>query len=188
MATSVVGICNIALGNLGANLISSLGETTAEATLCNVHWDNVRRSLLSAHPWNFAIKRQQLTALSTAPVYGYKYAYQLPSDCLRVLTVDGNYDYKIEGRRVLTNESTCFLKYVYDNTDVTSWTDSFVDLASTRLQLELAYGITKSTSQKEQAMQLYEYKLRDARNLDAQQDITDPLTEAFSSTLISVRS
>lgn len=186
MATSIVGICNIALGNLGANLISSLTEDTPEATLCNVHWDNVRRSLLSTHPWNFAIKRQQLTALGTAPAFGYAYQYQLPSDCLRVLRVEDNDDYKLEGRTILTDADACYLKYVYDNLDVASWSDPFVDLAATRMQLELAYGITKSTSQKEQAMQLYEYKLRDARNWDAQQDVEDDLSQ-FTSSLISVR-
>lgn len=186
MASSIVGICNIALGNLGANLISSLTETTTEATLCNVHWDNVRRATLSLHPWNFAIKRQQLTALSTKPAFGYSYAFQLPSDNLRVLRVEGDGDYKVEGQTILTNSNDCFLKYVFDNVDVTSWTDSFSDLVASRLQVELAYGITKSTSQKEQATSMYEYKLAVARNIDSQQDIEDPLSQ-FESSLISVR-
>jgi hypothetical protein len=187
MANSTVAICNIALGNLGANLISSLSETSAESTLCNVHWDNVRRSTLSIHPWNFAIKRAQLSALTNPPVFGYKFAYQLPSTCLRVLRVEASSDYKLEGQQIVTNDAQCFLKYVADITDVSLWTDSFVDLIATRLQLELSYGITKSTSQREQAMNLYEYKLREARILDAQQDIEDALANGASGSLISVR-
>ena len=65
-------------------------------------------------------KRVQLAANSVAPVIEYTYAYALPSDCLRVLKIHNGttdsiktaLDYKLEGRNVVTDESTVYLIYI----------------------------------------------------------------------------
>lgn len=186
MASSSVQVCNIALGSLGANLITSLSEASVEATLCNVHWDNARRSTLRNHPWNFSIKRTQLTELETAPLFEYDKQFQMPSDLLRLLRVYEDFNYKVEGHQIITNKTDCLIKYVYDNTDVASWPDSFVDLVAARLKVDLSYGITKSSSQKQLCVEEYKEKLTEARAQDSQEDISDPFG-LQDSNLIAVR-
>ena len=60
MTSTVVGLCNLALTRLGHNQISSLSENSKGATLCTLHYPQVRDALLRAHPWNFAIARRRL--------------------------------------------------------------------------------------------------------------------------------
>lgn len=118
MASSPVEICNSALLKLGAERINALSENNKRARLCNERFDALRKEVLRAHPWNFAIRRANLARLSTTPEYEYNFEYQLPTDCLRVLETEADKDnpsgdilgnsytkYKIEGRKLLTNAS-----------------------------------------------------------------------------------
>ena len=65
-------------------------------------------------PWNCLIKRIQLAKDSAAPVIEYSNQFTLPSDCLRVLkihngttdSIKSDMEYKIEGRKIKTNEGT----------------------------------------------------------------------------------
>lgn len=191
--SSKVAISNVALSRLGANTINALDEGSVESNLVQALWDNTRTFLLRQHPWNFSIKRAQLGQLVTDPVSRYEFNYQLPSDHIRTLTVTAgtngnsdNFDYKIEGRRILTDQQFCWLHYVYDNTVVATWEFGFQELMATRLQMELAYPITKSAAVQERAEALYVDTLRKTKNIDAQGDVGDPIG-LFNSSFVGVR-
>ena len=117
---SVVDICNSALNLLGASTISTITEDTKNARLCNQRYEPIRNRVMRSHNWNCLIKRVQLAQDSTAPVVEYSYAYTLPTDCLRVLKIHNGstdsiksaLDYKIEGRKVVTDETTIYLVYI----------------------------------------------------------------------------
>jgi len=64
MATSDVEICNSALQKIGAETITTLSDNTRRAALCNRQYDKVRKKLLRAHPWNFAIRRAALVPVN----------------------------------------------------------------------------------------------------------------------------
>ncbi len=66
MATSDVEICNSALQKLGAETITTLADNSRRASLCNRQYDKIRKKLLRAHPWNFAIKRAALVEITEA--------------------------------------------------------------------------------------------------------------------------
>jgi len=69
MATSSLEICNIALLKIGADSITALSDANKRARLCTLLYDFMRKKLLRAHPWNFAIKRsflQKVTDTSTS--------------------------------------------------------------------------------------------------------------------------
>lgn len=116
MASSPVQICNAALRKLGAERISSLNEINKRAKLCKGAYDDLRREVLRAHPWNFAIAREELPRQAASPEYQFDYQFQLPANCIRVLGTnedrlnplgdvlgDSLTKYKIEGRLLLTN-------------------------------------------------------------------------------------
>ena len=177
-----ISIANVALSRLGAHTINDTSEQTVEANLILALWDNARTFLLRQNPWNFAIKREQLGQLAQEPLNRYLYQYQLPSDHIRTLTVtsgeDGNvtnFDYKVEGRNILTNAEYVYLKYVYDNDVVATWEFGFQELMAARLQMEMAYPITKAASVQERAEVLYADTLRKTKNIDAGEDFDDPL-------------
>lgn len=173
MASTIVGICNIALTSLGANPITSLSEGSTESVLASTMYDSARRSILRIHPWNFALKRYELAQTPIAPTYGYTYAYILPADCLRLIQVLDDLDYKLENRRILTNASTVFVKGVCDITDVGLWDESFKDLIAARLRYDMAYAITRSNTQVSTAFEIYKDKLQTAKAIDASEDVPD---------------
>ena len=83
--TSETEICNRALQKLGAQRIADLDEGTKNARECKACYSILRDAELRAHPWNFAITREQLAADAMAPAFGRARAFPLPSGFLRLL-------------------------------------------------------------------------------------------------------
>jgi hypothetical protein len=77
------GIANLVLSHLGASGITSINDATPEAEAIRDAWAGVRDGLIRSHRWNFAKKIATLTPTT------WGVSYQLPSDCLRILTVNG---------------------------------------------------------------------------------------------------
>lgn len=182
---SKIEITNIALIRLGASPISSFEEGSTVAIAAGVVWDTARTSLLRDHPWNFAIKDIEVPQSSTAPKAKYKYKYQLPSDCLRLLEVYDDHDFKLKGREIHTDMTSCKIKYVSDITDTAIWDSAFTDLMAAKLAFELAYPVTESTSLMQQMGEIYALKIQKARFVDATEDVPENFTGMSS--LISVR-
>ena len=190
--TSTVSISNVALAALGANRIVATNEGTEEANLITVHFDQARQYLLSLHPWNFAMKRVQLGQDATKPPFRYDFSYTLPADFMRVVTVQENIDYKIETNgngdpAIFTNKDEAFIKYVFDQTDVTKWDFHFVELMSAYLTVVLAYAITKSSSVEARAQERFDEKLSKSKFIDGTQDIDDKLGGENRGSFINAR-
>ena len=86
MNYSPVGIANMALQRIGARgTIGSLTEDSPNAIKINIVWDMIFQEVLSERDWKFAKTRIQLQQNATRPVGGYRWAYPLPSDFLRLV-------------------------------------------------------------------------------------------------------
>lgn len=90
MVTSVLDIYNLAVTRLGHEQMSSETENTKAGRLCRLHYPTIRDAVLRAHPWNFAVRRAALAALSVTPAFEFDNAFALPTDpyCLKVLRTD----------------------------------------------------------------------------------------------------
>ncbi|MDO9534776.1 MAG: hypothetical protein Q7J85_05470, partial [Bacillota bacterium] len=105
----------MALAKLGAKSIANIDtDTDNNAIKCRAIYENTRDALLRSYEWNFAIERAELAQLATTPVYGFDYEYTLPTSpyCLRVLEMESGTSFEIEGRKLLTNEDECKIKYI----------------------------------------------------------------------------
>lgn len=184
--TSSVSICNIALAQIGANPIHSLTDGSVEAGFCSAFYDQLVEAYLNKHAWNFAVRRMELPPDVDVPLYGFDHQFTLPADCLRVLTVNGDPRYNVEGRRIVTNSSNCFIKYVARVTDTSQWSQGFIEVVIAALTLRLAYPITKSSDQVALASQNLQISLMNALAIDASEDISDDFGP-FQSSFISAR-
>lgn len=188
--SSVVDICNRALQKLGAERIISLTQDSVSARACNLAYEQVRDAELRAHVWNFAVKRAELAADATAPVYGYNYAYTLPSDCIRLLKNDYQEAFysdkwKIEGRKIITDESAPLpIRYVYRVTDTTIFDTLFIEALSSKMAYEMCEELTQSNSKREGAAADYKTAIREARKINA---FENPPAEQDTDTWISIR-
>lgn len=177
-----VQICNIALTGLGASRITSLTQDSENARRCNVLYATLRDDLLRRHPWNFAVTRRQLAVLDETPAFGYTYVYQLPADCLRVLSEqNSDTDYKIEGRKVFTDDTTIKIKYIARVTDTNIFSIDFSMALAAYLASTLAYSITNSNTVAEAASNTFNEKLSLAKAADASEGLPDDLeTETWT--------
>ena len=165
---SVVDICNGALNQLGASTILSLTEDSKNARLCNARYTQVRDSLFRSPPWNCLQKRVQLAADTTAPAWGFTSAYTLPADCLRLLRIlDYDSNHKVEGRKILTNNSSMKILYVARIEDPNEYDELLRETISAALAADIAYAVTSSNPVSINMYNLYQTKLKDARFVDA---------------------
>jgi hypothetical protein len=165
---SIVDICNGALNQLGATTILSLTEDSKNARLCNSRYTQVRDALFRSHPWNCLQKRIELAADSVAPAWGFSYQYTLPADCLRLLVIlDYDSNYKVEGRKVLSNTSSMKILYVARVTDPNEYDELLRETLSAALGADIAYGVTSSNPVTQNMYTLFQNKLRDARFVDS---------------------
>ena len=165
---SVVQICNSALNQLGASSITALTDDSKNARLCNERYTTIRDAVFRAHPWNCLIKRVQLAQDSDTPAWGFDYQYTLPADCLRILGIkDYNSDYKVEGRKLLISESSVYLIYLAQITDVNELDVLLRETISAHLAQDIAYAITANLQVANLMAEKYQAKLSEARHADS---------------------
>ena len=165
---STVDICNGALNQLGATTIVSLTEDSKNARLCNARFTQIRDSVFRSHPWNCLQKRVELAADTTAPAWGFSYAYTLPADCLRLLRIlDYDSNYKVEGRKILSNTSSMKILYIGRITDPNEYDESLRETLSAALGADIAFAVTSNNQTATNMYNLFQDKLKDARFVDS---------------------
>ena len=178
---SVVNMCNSALNLLGASTISSLTEDTKNARLCNQRYEPIRNRVFRSHNWNCLIKRVQLAQDSTGPVVEYTYGYTLPTDCLRVMkihngstdSIASDLDYKVEGRKIVTDITTIYLVYIALVTDPNEYDTYLREAVSHQLAADICYAITNNSTLANNYMTRADERLREARFIDATENALD---------------
>jgi hypothetical protein len=172
---SVIEICNSALNLLGASTISSLSDDSKNARLCNQRYEPIRNKIFRSHPWNCLIRRVELAQDATVPAIEYDYSYTLPSDCLRVLkihngstdSISSDLEYKIEGRKLVTNQGTIYLVYVALVTDPNEFDVALQEAIAAQMAADLAYAITNNATLAKNYQEQADERLREARFVDA---------------------
>ena len=165
---SIVDICNGSLNQLGATTIVSLTEDSKNARLCNARFTQIRDSVFRSHPWNCLQKRLELSSSTDTPAWGYSFKYDLPGDCLRLLRIlDYESNYKVEGRKILSNTSSMKILYVARVTDPNEYDELLRETLSASLGADIAFAVTSNNQTAQNMYQLFQDKLRDARFVDS---------------------
>lgn len=192
-------VVNKALIKIAETPIDSLenAENKASRTM-KMLLPQAKRFVFRQHPWNCLRERAILTVSADKPLFGYKYKYALPSDCLRPLAIQngrgsyvpfyeasyggslpGDKQFTVEGRYVLTdvepcddnNEEKMGLKFVYTkNPENLNVLDSnLIELLSYYLAVEVAYSFTASVNLKQQLIAEQKECLKVSRANNAQE-------------------
>lgn len=184
MAESKVSIANRALTKLGAERILLLTDTTKEGKTINSMFESVFEAELRRHRWKFAMRRDSLPALATAPAWGYQYAYQLPADFLALVQVNDYYIrgvkprqfWQVEGGQILT-DAVAPLKIRYiRKVDNTALLDPlFVEVLACKLAMEACETLTQSGQKRGTAADEYKFAVSEAVRLDAIENPPDEI-------------
>lgn len=103
--TTKLEVINSALMRCGAEPLAAIPDlTNKRGVLVNNHYDIVLRELLNDSPWNFATSRDNRLEKTTAPKFGFKNAYTVPSTIIRVIELsENNTEFRIESSQLLTD-------------------------------------------------------------------------------------
>lgn len=192
---TVTDICNLALAIVGqSRKITSLEERSPEAEACKLLFQPTLDICLESCNWSFARKDEIIDAENLLPdvvVLPYTHAYELPSDVMRVLYLQGikrspyietmgernaiqfnfrNYD----GKKVLaTNHNIPFaVHYQCYITDPQICSPSFCDALSYVLASKLANTLIRGVegiTVGQTLLQTGQARLMQAASFDAQQ-------------------
>lgn len=167
-------LANRALSMLGEAKISDIGDDSREAArVCNEHVDAVIAEILRSHRWNCAIDRAELTRSADAPIFGYTHAYVLPSDFIRLLSINGeSYEaqqefFEIEANnRLLSNWDDCKIRYIKE-IPIVRFDPLMAEATAAKLAMVISIALTGSESKQSRAFQLYERAISNAKTVDA---------------------
>ncbi len=184
MAYSQVGVCNLALFELGVPSISSMTEDSDAAILMNAIWEYARNEVLEDGDWNFSKTIAELTndatyeAAPTNPLYDYRYSK--PASCIKVIGLideDGYTvkDYVVEGDYIYVNfdntDNSLYCRYTVVVTDPTKWSAKFIRALKYKLAGMAAWKLARRDP--EPFEQKYIMSLNDAMGLNQAQDYVD---------------
>lgn len=133
-ATSVISICNQALLGLGEAVLASSTDftsvsSTSDSTVqqCATRFDDEMKYAIRRIAPKCFKTRVALVENASAPAFGYDNAFDLPANCIRVITAwldDGVPEYaghreywRLEGRQILTDAAGVNIEYIYYPTE-----------------------------------------------------------------------
>ncbi len=159
-------ICQTALQLMGLAAVQNLSDSNDRASVCNLHYPMLMRSLLSKYNWDFGTKQVQLAIDATAtPIMQHTFAYSLPPDrlyddpLLVVLSADVGAPpfkrYVVQDEHLHTDQPTIFIAYTsQDAEDSKKWPDYFTEL----MEYALAARIGMALTEREDLVLRYEIK------------------------------
>ena len=168
MAVDEVGIGNMALTLLGEEPIGSFDELNKPARFLKQHFENVRDFVLRQHCWSCATRRASLALSATPPEWGFANAFTLPTGYLRLVEIEDNKgEYTIEEDKILSDEGSMKIVYIFRLTDVAKMDPLLQQAIAALLAAELAVAIAQNRDLMKTLFQLYQSKVDEAKNVDA---------------------
>lgn len=189
--TTKIGIINRALQLLGSQSISSLSENSNGAKVMLRAYDPIFLSELRKNTWNFAIKRANLAADASAPIFGKARYFPLPGDFLflasdeTTLTDPKRRDYNIEGLNIVSDEDAPLaIRYVSSSITESMFDVLFSEAMSHALAVAACEEITNSNTKLSNIASMYDDIIKQARKRNA---IENAPVKSPTCTWISVR-
>lgn len=171
-------IVNAAAALLGSSeRVTSMDGAGNLARHAAALWDSTAEAMLADHPWNFAIRRAALNR-TTAPAFGYLYAYALPADCLRALSfADGDgcaVLAEVEAGAVLTDAESLFIRYIGSGhvDDPAAWPAHLVKAMELALAMAMAEALTGASGMANALDERLDRAMRRARRVDGRESQT----------------
>lgn len=190
--SSETELVNSALRRVGETRITALSDVVPRAGVANDILAAERDAALVRHTWNFATTRVELAVLATAPAFEFTYAFVLPADYLRVVSVSdsnaggGSPEYKIEAvdqgsgsfvNCILCNYSRLWLRYVRRVTTVSLMHVGFQEVLVLRMAKIFAIACANSSTLREQMDEDLKRTVREMKSIDAIEDYPERLPE-----------
>ena len=190
--TTETQICNIALGWLGANRITSLDieEPSKEWILCSENFTLLRDAVLEEREWTFAVERKIIDPSGEFLSFGTQNLFLKPADSIRILTVHDQaivrtggpavvtrdvhdvpqaQGWQVEGQYILASIDVAYVRYNKRVTETGKFSSTFTQALAQRLAAEFCLPLTESRSLFDKMWSAYGAKIAMGSVLDGMQ-------------------
>lgn len=167
-STSAIQISSNALILLGHPPIASFDEPGAGPQAAANLYEQSYLNMLTIHRWRFATKKVQLARLTEAPLNGYTYQFQLPSDLLYLIRKDIGTNYEIFGDRLHSNNSTEEIDYIH-RVNEDNLPPYFIKAFEFFMASQLAIPVVGNSTRADYYAGMYEMQLKRAKFADSTQ-------------------
>ena len=184
-----IDIVNIALGLLASRPLTAVDlsdGTSDRAIIINANYPIARDSTLEEHDWSFAIKRFTPAKDTASPDFGPANRFRIPSDILRVLSVDydatkfaisrsasadmrDQAEWVAESGFILTRSEKIYCRGIRRVEDEGIFSGLFAHAFAAKLALLTCYAVTKSNSRFKDIAAIYAGVIDDAKTQDGLQ-------------------
>lgn len=190
MAEVKTDIINLAATYMSeARSIDPETDTGETARTLNFLYDNSRRQVLRAHTWSCAKEDVSISADGTAPLFKWSYAYTLPVDYIRAVSInETDIDfidcprYEIKGRKLLTNEAApLYLTYIKDLEEVGTMDEMLVQSIALRLAADACVNRTDWLPLYDSLISRYETYVEEAKftdSMEKRRPLPDPYVQS----------
>ena len=174
--SSKIDISSNALVMLGDAPINSFEDGGAGAdTMANIY-PVIYKALLTRTYWTFNRKKQKLNQLSQTPLNEWQFAFQIPTDSLRIQKITPRGAYKKFSDFIYTNMNDIDADYQIDPGE--SQLPDYFELTLTyKLAADAAIPVTDSVSKNELYEKRFKEQLIVALAADAQQEPQTPIQD-----------
>ena len=111
--------------------------------------------------WSFAVFRQALNKVVETPLYEWSYKFQLPTnpEYIRLISIENEPEYAIEGKYILTNTDNIKIAYIGKVIDPNQYTIPFQNAFVALLAYKICYNLTNSSSREKEILAEYQQEL-----------------------------
>lgn len=194
MAATQLSLYNGALRLCSERKLASLTENREPRRLLDAAWGDgsttgAVKYCLELGQWDFAMRGVMIDySADVTPDFGYQYAFEQPSDLVRVAGVCSDecfrvplLEYTDERRYWYADIEILYVRYVSNDgeygADPSLWTEAFVKLVEAYLAKEIIGNLTQSKTAREDVEKYFDKLKKDAKSLDAMNTPTIRLPE-----------
>lgn len=178
--STAVAAVNEALVTLGQDVILtelSTASSVVQSRKAAFQYESSRLRVLRDHNWNFAKREELATAYPVGVTGPFRFAVQVPAQCVRVLACVDLAGRKCQWRMIGTSEirldRPCFkIEYIEDVKNLDRWSSDAYRCLVLRLAADLAKPITGRISERQIQEEAYKDQLENAKLTDAKENNT----------------
>lgn len=155
--TSDINICNMALGNIGAEPINSFNDQSQSARICRSYYSYLRDYLQASYAWGFNRKKLKLVT-SDESIPGWTAVYAYPPEALHInylfckdedaeiMIPNKKYDILFGSKKRIACEEAeeLYADCRVSIEDVSAWPAAFTEALVWGLSSRIAMALTKS--------------------------------------------
>lgn len=184
MAATKLGLYTEALRLCGERKLSSLTEAREPRYLLDDAYgdgstNGAVRACLEMGYWTFATRTIQLDySPSVNPTFGYRYAFDQPSDMVRVAAIceDEHFNvpltaYADERAYWYCDLQEIYVRYISNSAtygaDLSLWPENFAKMVAAYLALEIVHNLTGKEGNAEKVQKVFSDRLLKAKSFDA---------------------